>query len=68
MTFEEKLKALREETGLTQGKTAQAMGITLRQYQRFEAGEQRPGYDNLIKIADHFQVSLDYLTGRSEER
>ena len=67
MTFEEKLKELRNKTGLNQTKTAEALGITLRQYQRFELGEQRPGYDNLIKIADHFAVSLDWLTGRSEE-
>ena len=66
MTFEEKLKELRQKSGLNQNQTAEAVGITLRQYQRFEKGEQRPGYDNLIKIADHFDVSLDWLMGRSD--
>lgn len=64
MSFEERLKGLRSKRGLTQQAAADALGITLRQYQRFEAGDQRPGYDNLIRIADLFQVSLDWLTGR----
>lgn len=66
MTFEARLKLLRQKSGLTQQAAADALGITIRQYQRFEAGEQRPGYDNLIHIADLFQVSLDWLTGRNE--
>jgi len=64
MSFEERLKGLRGKRGLTQQAAADALGITLRQYQRFEAGDQRPGYDNLIRVADLFQVSLDWLTGR----
>ena len=66
-TFEARLKALRLEKKLTQQSTAVALGITVRQYQRFESGEQRPGYENLIHIADLFQVSLDWLTGRTED-
>lgn len=67
MNFEERLKQLRENTHRSQKETAVALGITTRQYQRFESGEQRPGYDNLIRIADHFRVSLDWLTGREDE-
>ena len=47
---------------------ADASQTTLRQYQRFEKGEQKPGFDNLIRLADCFQVSLDYLVGRSQSR
>lgn len=68
MKFEERLRLLRAETGLSQKQTAEILGITLRQYQRFEGGEQRPGFDNLIKMADHFQISLDWFTGRKEDR
>lgn len=64
MNFESRLKQLRQKSTLSQKAVAEALGITLRQYQRFESGEQRPGYDNLIRIADFFQVSLDWLTGR----
>lgn len=64
----ERLLELRKDSGLTQQQAANIIQITLRQYQRFEKGEQKPGYDNLVKLADCFQVSLDYLTGRSTSK
>lgn len=68
MKFSERMKELRNERGETQTQIAQAVGMTLRQYQRYEAEEQKPGLDNLIALADHFEVSLDYLTGRTDQR
>lgn len=68
MKFYERMRALRKERKETQVQVAQAIGITDRQYQRFEAGEQKPGFDNLCALADHFGVSLDYLAGRSDQR
>ena len=59
MDFSQRLLLLRTEHNIQ---------TTLRQYQRFEKGEQKPGFDNLIRLADCFQVSLDYLAGRSETR
>lgn len=67
MTFEEKLKSLRQNKSMTQQSVAVALGLSLGAYQRFESGKQRPGYDNLIHIADLFDVSLDWLTGRTEQ-
>lgn len=66
--FSQRLLQLRKESGLTQQQTANMIQITLRQYQRFEKGDQKPGYDNLVKLADCFQVSLDYLVGRSASK
>lgn len=66
--FTDRLFMLRKESGLTQQQVANIIQTTLRQYQRFEKGEQKPGYDNLLKLADCFQVSLDYLTGRSSSK
>ena len=66
--FCRRMRALRIERGETQVQAAQYIGITDRQYQRFEAGKQKPGFDVLIAIADHFGVSIDYLTGRTENR
>ena len=63
-----RLRSLRKERKETQGQIAEAICITVRQYQRFEAGEQKPGFDNLCALADHFEVSLDYLAGRTDER
>ena len=68
MTFSQRLLFLRQESGMTQQQVADASQTTLRQYQRFEKGEQKPGFDNLCALADHFEVSLDYLAGRTDER
>lgn len=66
--IKDQLRFLRKERKETQEKTAEAICITVRQYQRFEAGVQKPGFDNLCALADHFGVSLDYLAGRTDER
>lgn len=68
MKVTERLLELRKERKETQVQVAQAVGITPRQYQRFEAGEQKPGFDNFCALADHFGVTLDYLAGRTDER
>lgn len=68
MEIHERIKELRKELKESQVKVAESIGITPRQYQRFEAGEQKPGFDNLCALADHFGVSLDYLAGRTDER
>lgn len=67
MKFEERLKALRVEAGETQGVLAKAIGVSKTQIVRFEKGEQKPGFENLWALADHFQVSVDYLMGRRDE-
>ena len=63
--FSERVKELRKSKGLTQRQMAAALGITERSYQRYEA-ENNPNNDTLIKLADFFNVSTDYLLGRSD--
>lgn len=60
-----RLKELRKIRHVTQKQVAENINITERNYQRLEAGE-KPNYDNLIALADYFEVSLDYLVGRSD--
>ena len=67
MEFYIRLKELRGRTGEKQTEVADAVGCTLRQYQRFEKGEQKPGFANLWALADHFGVTVDYLMGRADE-
>ena len=62
-----RLKELRENAGLKQTELATMMEITERQYQRYERGEGEPKLAGWIWLADYFQVSLDYLVGRSED-
>lgn len=60
----ERLKELRTKRGESQGQLSASVGISVKQIVRFEKGEQKPGFDNLWKLADHFQVSVDFLMGR----
>ena len=64
MEFSERLKLLRKEANETQPALAVAIGVSTKQIVRVERGEQKPGFDNLWKVADHFQVTMDFLAGR----
>ena len=68
MEWYEIIRALRKENKEKQTEVAKAIGLTVRQYQRYEVGEQKPGFDKLCALADHFGVSLDYLAGRTDQR
>ena len=64
----QRLKLLRSEKGVTQRDIAELLGKTSRHYQAIESGEINVPGLTLIKLADYFDVSLDYLVGRSEDR
>lgn len=64
----DRLRILRKERNLKQQDMADRFGQSLRAYQYYEAGIRRPEYQHLLDLADFFDVSLDYLTGRSETR
>ena len=66
--FNVRLKELRAEKGVTQKKLAEHLGIQPYSYQRLEYGIVRPGLNTAIALADYFNVSLDYLVGRSDDR
>ena len=63
--FGEHLKEMRISFNYTQKQVASNIGITERNYQRYEANDQRPSFDILISLADFYNVSLDYLVGRT---
>ena len=44
------------------------LGISCRAVQSYERGERYPDFKGLLRLADYFDVSLDYLAGRSESR
>lgn len=60
-------KKIRTEKGLTQKQVADGIGITEQAYQRYEYGKTVPSALVLISLADYFDVSLDYLVGRSDD-
>lgn len=65
LTFSDKLKELRKSHNITQVQAAAAFGLTERQYQRLEAGDSLPMFENLITIADFYKISLDELVCRT---
>ena len=61
-----RLKELREEKGLTQKQAAKYLSMQQQTYQRYERGRREPRIDMLIKLADYFDVSVDYLVGHEK--
>lgn len=66
MSFSERLKELRISRHLTQKQVYEAVNMSAIGYQRYEYGDREPAYQNLIALADFFDVSLDYLVGRTD--
>lgn len=63
-----RLKELRKEKGITQLQLALELNMSQNTISRYETGERQAGYDELIRIADYFNVSIDYLLGRSDKK
>ena len=66
--FSQVLRELRTEKKISQKALGEILGISDRNIRFYETGEHRPDFEGLLILADYFQVSLDYLVGRSEER
>lgn len=66
MTFTERLMECRKTSHCSQTAIAKACNISLRAYQYYESGEREPTTKVLLALADYFDVSLDYLCGRSD--
>lgn len=62
-----RLKEIRLQSAMTAKAVAEHLGILYRTYQKYETGEIDPPLSKTIAIADLFDVSLDYLVGRSDE-
>lgn len=62
----DRLKQLRLEANLTQVEFADLIGINQVTYSRYENGSRTVPYDLLIKMADYYGVSTDYLLGRTD--
>lgn len=63
-----RLKQLRKERGITQLKLAMDLGMNQNSISRYETEDHEADYKTLIAFADYFDVSLDYLLGRTDEK
>lgn len=68
MEFSERLKNLRKQAHLTQVDVAEKLGISQPAYASWERGTKKPTQDNLVKIAQILNTSVDYLVGNSDEK
>lgn len=66
--FSQRLKKLRTDKHLTQAQVAQRVGVTASMVSSYETDIRLPSYDVMMRLADLFGVSVDYLLGREEKR
>ena len=66
MEFAERLKTLRKQVKLTQAQIAEKLDISRQAYASWERGVKKPTQENLVKIAQILNVSVDYLVGNSD--
>ena len=64
--LQERLLLLKSKTGALQQQIANAIGVPLRTYQRFEHGEREPTASTIIALAKFYGVSADYLLGLTD--
>ena len=64
-TFADRLKELRQKTNVKQTVIAELLGVLPRTVRFYESGEREPNIENIKKLADFFNVSTDYLMGRT---
>lgn len=61
-----RLKELRKQRGISQLKLAMDLAMNQNSISRYESGAREADYATLIKLADYFNVSIDYLLGRTD--
>lgn len=64
--FAERLKALKTERKIMSKTMAELLEITPRNYLRYERGEVDPPTSKTVLLAEYFNVSIDYLVGRTD--
>ena len=65
MSFAERLQELREDRGITRKDLAAKLNITVSALGMYEQGRREPNLEMLVRLADCFDVTLDFLVGRS---
>lgn len=63
-----RLRDLREDKDMKQWQVAEILKMKQEQYQRYESGKRETPIHILIKLADYYNVSLDYLAGRTNDK
>ena len=67
MDFSQRLTFLLEERGITAYRISKDTGISDSMLARWKSGERLPSLERVIDLAKYFNVSIDYLVGRSDD-
>ncbi|MGN7358728.1 helix-turn-helix domain-containing protein [Paenibacillus sp. SAF-054] len=67
MNQDNRIAELRDQRGWTQEELAQSIGITRAALSHYEKNRRKPDFEILTKLADKFEVSIDYLIGRTNQ-
>lgn len=67
MDYQRRLRDLREDHDKTQREIAQVIGTSQTMYARYERGANELPIRHLIQLADYYQVSTDYILGRTDQ-
>lgn len=68
MYYYQRLRDLREDSDKTQKEVADFLGIVQVQYHRYETGKREIPYHMVIKLAEFYNVSLDYISGLTNDK
>lgn len=68
MNYNERIREIREEHSYTQQQIANLLNIGQRTYCDYESGKTRIPVDSIIILARHYNVSMDYITGVSNQK
>jgi len=63
----QRLRDMREDSDMNQTQLAEVLGIRQEVYSRYERGARTIPLEHLLKLADFYNVSLDFLTGRTND-
>ena len=68
MAFYQRLKDLKEDADLTQAEVSEIIEVSANHYGKYERGETDIPFSKAIKLADYYNVSLDYIAGRTNDK
>lgn len=68
MGFYQRLRDLKEDSDMTQKQVADIIGVSINHYGKYERGETDIPFEKAITLADFYNVSLDYLAGRTNHK
>jgi len=68
MNFGQRLRKLREQKKITQKELSKLLQVSESAIGMYERGDREPNFETIDKIADYFNVQIDYLLGRSNDQ